>query len=105
MWYHEQPPQCFVCREHGHRAQACPLSGLCRRCGRPGHKVRECTRAWNSAPAAASGDSLSSSVSANPVLDVPHVSVDVAKVPSSAMIDSVSVTLDEPLAVDSVPQC
>ena len=23
IWYREQPPQCFVCRELGHRAQAC----------------------------------------------------------------------------------
>ena len=77
IWYREQPPQCFVCREIGHRAQACLLSGLCCRCGRPGHKARECTRALDPASAAASGDSLSASVSADPVLDVPPVSVDV----------------------------
>lgn len=50
VWYREQPPQCFVCRKFGHRAQSCPLSGLCRRCHRPGHKARECTQAWDSVP-------------------------------------------------------
>ena len=77
IWYCEQPPQCFVCRELGHRAQACPLSGSCCRCGRPGHKARECTRALDPASASANGHSLSTSVSADPVLDVPPVSVDV----------------------------
>ena len=76
---------------------------MCRRCRRPGHKARECTRAWDPAPVAARGDSLSTSVSADPVLNVPPVSVDIASVPSSAMIDSVSITVDEPLAVDFVP--
>ena len=36
IWYREQRPQCFVCRELGPRAQACPLSRLCRRCRWPG---------------------------------------------------------------------
>ena len=61
IWYREQPPQCFVCREFGHRAQACPLSGLCRRCRRPSYKARECSRVKDpaaAAAAAASGDSL-----------------------------------------------
>ena len=96
IWYREQPPQCFVCRELGHRAQACPLSGLCRRCRRPGYMARECSRVWDPAAAAASGDSLTS-VSADPV------SVYVASVPFSAMIDPFSIIVDEPLAVDSVP--
>ena len=96
IWYREQPPQCFVCREPGHRVQACPLSGLCRHCRRPGYKARECSRVWDPAAAAASGDSMTS-VSAY------LVSVYVASVPFSAMIDPVSITVDEPLAVDSVP--
>ncbi|XP_044180034.1 uncharacterized protein LOC122961481 [Acropora millepora] len=46
IWYPRQPPQCSVCRELGHRAPACPLSGRCRRCHQPGHMARECTQAW-----------------------------------------------------------
>ena len=46
VWYPRQPPQCSICREFGHRAPACPLSGLCRRCRQPGHVARECTQAW-----------------------------------------------------------
>ena len=48
LWYRDQPIQCFLCREHGHRAQACPLSGRCRRCHQPGHVARECSQAWGS---------------------------------------------------------
>lgn len=46
VWYSQQPPQCTVCRETGHRARNCPLAGLCRRCHQPGHMARECDRAW-----------------------------------------------------------
>ena len=46
VWYPRQPAQCTVCRESGHRAPACPLSGRCRRCHQPGHVVRERTQAW-----------------------------------------------------------
>ena len=46
VWYVRQPAQCSVCREFGHRAPACPLSGRCRRCHQPGHVARECTQAW-----------------------------------------------------------
>ena len=48
LWYRDQPIQCFLCREHGHRAQSCPLSGRCRRCRQPGHVARECRQAWDS---------------------------------------------------------
>ena len=48
LWYRDQPIQCFLCHEHGHRAQACPLSGRCRRCCQPGHVTRECPQAWDS---------------------------------------------------------
>ena len=96
--YREQPPQCFVCRELGHRAQACPFSGLCRCCRRPVYKARECSRrVWDpAAAAAASFDSLTS-VSADPV------SVFVASVPFSATIDPDSIIVDKPLAVVSIP--
>ena len=46
VWDLRQPAQCSVCREFGHRALACPLSGRCRRCHQPGHMARECTQAW-----------------------------------------------------------
>ena len=46
VWYPRQPAQCSVCKEFGHRAPACPLSGRCRRCHQPGHMARECTQAW-----------------------------------------------------------
>ena len=46
VWYARQPAQCVICREVGHRAPSCPLSGLCRRCCQPGHMARECRRAW-----------------------------------------------------------
>ena len=46
VWYPRQPAQCSICREFGHRAPACPLSGRCRRCHQPGHVARECTQAW-----------------------------------------------------------
>ena len=29
VWYPRQPAQCLICREFGHRAPACPLSGRC----------------------------------------------------------------------------
>ena len=46
---------------------------------------------------------VSTSVPVDPVLNVLPGSVDVVSVPSSAMIYPVSITVDEPLAVDSVP--
>ena len=32
-----QPVNCSICKTSGHLPQACPLSGLCRRCKQPGH--------------------------------------------------------------------
>ena len=57
VWYRDQPVQCFVCREVGHRAQSCPLSGRCRRCHQPGHVARDCTWAWDPVPPAVVDDS------------------------------------------------
>ena len=55
-WYPRQPSQCSICREFGHRAPACPLSGRCRRCHQPGHMARECTQAWGPPPSVPRND-------------------------------------------------
>ena len=52
VWYRGQPIQCFVCRQSGHRAQACPLSGRCRYCHQVGHMARDCVQAWDPTPPA-----------------------------------------------------
>ena len=52
VWYRGQPIQCFVCRQSGHRAQACPLSGRCRYCHQVGHMARDCAQAWDPTPPA-----------------------------------------------------
>ena len=46
VWYLRQPAHCSICREFGHRAPVCSLSGGFRRCHQPGHVARECTQAW-----------------------------------------------------------
>ena len=50
VWYCGQPLQCLVCRERGHRAQSCPLSGRCRYCHQVGHMARDCGRASDPHP-------------------------------------------------------
>ena len=45
-WYPGQPVHCTICPEVGRRGPSCPLSGLCRRCLRPGHMARECRQPW-----------------------------------------------------------
>ena len=57
VWYRGQPIQCFVCRELGHRAQSCPLSGRCRYCHQVGHMARDCAQAWDPPPSAVPDDS------------------------------------------------
>ena len=54
VWYRGQPIQCFVCRQLGHRAQSCPLSGRCRYCHQVGHMARNCAQAWDPTPPAVS---------------------------------------------------
>ena len=39
VWYRGQPLQCLVCRERGHPAQSCPLSGRCRYCHQVGQRL------------------------------------------------------------------
>lgn len=100
VWYSRQPPQCSICRECGHRARECPLSGLCRRCRQPGHTARECTRAWG--PSAQPADVVSADGEfPDDVSDVPaDVPVDV---PTVAMVTDVPVPLSTaaPVAVPS----
>lgn len=73
VWYPRQPPQCPICRELGHRAPTCPLSGLCRRCRQPGHVARECTQAW--------GPSVSAPVPVTDALSESFASPDAPVVP------------------------
>ena len=65
-----------MCREFGHRAQSCPLSGLCRRCRQPGHKAKECTQAWDSAPASSDHGSTCTVVPTDSVKDFVPIAVD-----------------------------
>ena len=86
VWYREQPSQCSVCGDFGHRAQSCPCSGLCRRCRRPGHKVRECTQAWD------------------PVFPFVSADVDPFPVDDSNMSESATIIEDVEPPVDLVPE-
>ena len=61
VWYRGQPILCFVCREVGHRAQSCPLSGRCRCCHQVCHMARDCGRAWDPPPPTVDADDSSMS--------------------------------------------
>ena len=69
VWYRGQPIQCFVCRELGHRAQSCPLSGRCRYCHQVGHMARDCAQAWDPLPSTVDVDDSSMSHSATVIED------------------------------------
>ena len=56
VWYNRQPVQCAICRETGHVARDCSLSGRCRRCHQRGHVARSCTQAWGPSRAPNDGD-------------------------------------------------
>ena len=56
VWYSRQPVQCAICRESGHVARDCSLSGRCRRCHQQGHVARLCTQAWGPSRASADRD-------------------------------------------------
>ena len=86
LWYRYQPIQCCLCRELGHRAQSCPLSGRCRRCRQPGHVARECPQAWDPV-SCVDPSSVPESDS------VPIVSADPEELPSES--DSVSADPEE----------
>ena len=59
VWYRRQPTSCPVCRKPGHRGNACPLNGLCRRCAWGPH------RAGRDAPSGASVPSSSAASAAS----------------------------------------
>ena len=65
VWHAGQPVSCSICRQIGHLPQACPLSGLCRRCKQPGHVARECTRAWGPSRPVPSDPVVSATVSSS----------------------------------------
>ena len=83
VWYPRKPAQCSICREFGHRAPACPLSGRCRRCHQPGHVARECTQAW--------GPSFSVSRATDYAMETEEVSVTTASVTSPVTSASIVV--------------
>ena len=77
VWYRGQPLQCLVCRQRGHRAQSCPLSGRCRYCHQVGHMARDCAQAWDPPPVVSVDpdvDVSSASSSATVVEDPPDKS-------------------------------
>ena len=81
VWYSRQPAQCSICREFGHRAPACPLSGRCRRCRQPGHVARECTQAWGPPPPVSIDVDLDSSISDPVTVPDPDPVVITEKIP------------------------
>ena len=96
VWYRGQPIQCFVCRELGHRAQACPLSGRCRYCHQVGHMARECARAWDPHPSVSAVDDSSASDSVDPPVKPVADSVDNSS-------DAVMTSEDVDKSVDKPP--
>ena len=105
IWYPRQPAQCSICREFGHRAPACPLSGCCRQ---PGHVARECTQAWGSPSpvlttlvppdhAMETEDATSSSSAVpdplpDPVITTAHVSIAITALTPSSFSSPVTAT-------------
>ena len=105
VWYPRQPPQCSICREFGHRAPACPLSGLCRRCRQPGHVARECTQAWGPSVSAFSPASDGSSDESDHAMEQssPSPSI-VASVPVSAQCTPSSVLRESGHVMEELPR-
>ena len=100
-WYRGQPIQCIVCRDFGHRAQDCPLSGRCRYCHQPGHMARECSRAWVQVPSTVPDDS---SVSDSATIVEDELRAD--KVPVDQKVDKPSnpdESSDKDPVVDNLP--
>ena len=111
VWYRGPSIQCFVCRELGHRAQSCPLSGRCRYCHQVGHMARDCAQAWDPPPSAVPDDSSMSDCTTiverapetepDPPADLDNPPDPESAVPSPA--DPVpAIVSDKPL-VDDVP--
>ena len=104
VWYPRQPPQCSICPEFGHRAPACPLSGLCRRCHQPGHVARECTQAWGPSVSVFRPASDGSSDESDHAMEQssPSPSI-VASVPVSAQSTHSSVPHESGLVMEELP--
>ena len=100
VWYRGQRIQCFVCRELGHRAQSCPLSGRCRYCHQVGHMARDCGRAWDPLPSVEVpvDDDNSSMSDSDTVIEVP------VNTPSDPVLPAPAPDPDPPdIPVDPVP--
>ena len=89
VWYRGQPIQCFVCRQLGHRAQSCPLSGRCRYCHQVGHMARNCAQAWDPTPPAVS-HVIRTDVDESSVSDSGTIIADETSVPDSDPIPMTS---------------
>ena len=105
VWYPRQPPQCSICRKFSHRAPACPLSGLCRRCRQPGHVARECTQAWGPSVSVFSPASDGSSDESDHAMEQssPSPSI-VASVPVSAQRTPSSVPRESGHVMEELPR-
>ena len=107
VWYREKLPQCFMCREVGHRAQSCPLSGLCCRCRQLGHRARACTRAWDSvAPSPWDADPVSVPDPTGPEVDPVPAPMPVDPVAPGPVPDPPAdgpVSVPSPVDVSDVP--
>ena len=89
VWYRGQPIQCFVCRQLGHRAQSCPLSGRCRYCHQVGYMARNCAQVWDPTPPAVS-HVIRTDVDESSVSDPGTIIADETSVPDSDPIPMTS---------------
>ena len=105
VWYPRQPPKCSIWREFGHRAPACPLSGLYRRCRQPSHVARQCTQAWGLSASVFSPASDGSSDESDLAMEQssPSQSI-VASVPASAQSTPSSVPNDSGHVMEEFPR-
>ena len=101
VWYPRQPPQCSICREFGHRAPACLLSGLSRRFRHPGHVAREQSSPSPSIVELSCSSPKAPAVSAH--VSVPAQSVTVSAAPATVTVSASPVTAPVSAIVSVAP--